>query len=195
MPRFDHQCSHPSTAGWHNSPPKSSTLCCGNGAAALNWRLHATLAFASIPSPKAQWVHVRHWQGVHVHTVDPSAEAVLHLILAIFKRLPMSYEVFECEPSTGAQDVAAFLDRTVHEPLWCFVMVRVDALSTLVQQVLLKHLLASRDVVARQNLHRIQTSSTNLQAAPWIGHHQSVDLSRLLSREQARQLLRAGLLQ
>jgi hypothetical protein len=138
---------------------------------------------------------VRHWQGVHVHTVDHSAEALLYLILAIFKRLPMTYEVLWCDPSTGAQDVAAFFDRTAHEPLWCFVMVCVDALSPSVQQVLLKHLLASRDVAKQKNLHCIQTASTNLHAAPWIGHHKSVNSSRLLSREQARQLLRAGVLE
>lgn len=141
----------------------------------------------------------QHWHGVHVHTVDASAEALLYLILSIFKRLPKSFEVLWCERSTGAQQVATFLDRTVHETSWCFVMVHVDMLLPSVQQVLLRHLLASRDA-KQQNLHFIQMSSTNLarkKMARWKAHGRAVfcmSITEAFSLAEAAKLLREAML-
>ena len=133
------------------------------------------------------------WGGVHVHTVEPKSDALILLLHRIFNRLPEPFEVLWCSSSVDLRSMERFLDQAKHytsggsAPGRCFALVQVETLTPTVQQALLRHLLASRDMPG-QNLHCVQSAATALQAAPWIHHHKETTTS---SREETAQQLRA----
>ena len=138
-----------------------------------------------------------HWAGIHIHTTDASAASMLHLILFVYERLPEPFEFLWCDTCTSARSVEAFLKRARHHRDRCFMLLQVEVLPTNVQQLLLKHLLESKDDMARagvsQNLHVVQTGNGKsiLHVAHWISQHTNTSS---LSREQARSILRSFVL-
>ena len=124
-----------------------------------------------------------HWAGLHVHTVEATSEALLMLVVRIYQRLPEPFELLWCSELTTARSMETFLERVVQHPNRCFTLLQVECLSATVQQLLLRHMLISRDASGPQNLHCAQMGPTVLQAAPWISQHK--DSHTGVSRAQA----------
>lgn len=127
-----------------------------------------------------------HWPGIHVHTINASSSETMLLVHRIYNRLPEAFEILWCSNDVDVRTMERFLDRVRHfasdpdasgsckSQGRCFTLLQVETLRPTVQQALLRHLLASRNMSSGQNLHCIQSSATALQAAPWINHHKDL---------------------